>query len=92
VKKYILIMVILLSGCGDKVATRYENECLPADKGLRDFIIECARVANPMSDEEGEDLVQQCEYTGKSIMCPKITYSVIYSWDMTEKRRIQVQK
>lgn len=25
-----------------------------------EFIIDCARAANPMSDEEGEDLVKEC--------------------------------
>lgn len=36
------------------------------------FILNCAKAANPMSDEEGEDLVKQCEDTSKNIFCEKI--------------------
>ena len=35
------------------------------------FIIDCARAANPMSDEEGEDLVKQCEKTSRNLFCEK---------------------
>lgn len=40
---------------------------------LHKFIIECAKAANPMSDEEGEDLVYQCEKTGRGIYCTEET-------------------
>lgn len=33
------------------------------------FILDCAKAANPMSDEEGEDLVIQCERTATSLFC-----------------------
>ena len=33
------------------------------------FIIDCAKAANPMSDEEGEDLVAQCERTATNLFC-----------------------
>ena len=39
------------------------------------FIIECARAANPMSDEEGEDLVAQCEITSSRLFCTRIYQS-----------------
>jgi hypothetical protein len=35
------------------------------------FIIECAEAANPKSDEEGEDLVAQCEYTSRNLFCTR---------------------
>jgi len=31
------------------------------------FIVDCAAAANPMSDEEGEDLVAQCERTAERL-------------------------
>jgi hypothetical protein len=34
-----------------------------------EFIINCAKAANPMSDEEGEDLVKQCERTSYDLFC-----------------------
>jgi hypothetical protein len=36
------------------------------------FIIECAKAANPMSDEEGEDLVRQCEQTSLELFCERV--------------------
>ncbi len=38
------------------------------------FIIDCAKAANPMSDEEGEDLVEQCEKTSHPLFCEKEYY------------------
>lgn len=35
------------------------------------FIIKCAEAANPRSDEEGEDLVEQCEMTSYNLFCEK---------------------
>ena len=32
------------------------------------FVIDCSTAANPHSDEEGEDLVIQCEQTGRRIL------------------------
>jgi len=87
IKSIMFLALLALTGCGDTTGFRTENLCPPADKGLRDFIIECAKVANPMSDEEGEDLVQQCEFTGERVMCPKVTYRVTYTWDGQEISR-----
>lgn len=36
------------------------------------FIIDCATAANPRSDEEGEDLVEQCDQTSRSLFCPQV--------------------
>lgn len=40
------------------------------------FILACAKNANPMSDEEGEDLVEQCERTAMKVSCirPGMSY------------------
>jgi hypothetical protein len=40
------------------------------------FIIECARAANPMSDEEGEDLVAQCDIISWRLFCTKIYQTI----------------
>jgi hypothetical protein len=37
---------------------------------LAQAIVECSRATNPMSDEEGEDLVAQCQKTMKAALCP----------------------
>ena len=33
------------------------------------FIVKCAEAANPMSDEEGEDLVEECGNQARLIFC-----------------------
>jgi hypothetical protein len=86
-KMIYLIAVAFLCGCGDQTYMRIENECPPGDKALVSFILTCAKNANPLSDEEGEDLVLQCEHTGKRVVCPQKKYFVTYAWDMSEKSR-----
>ncbi len=42
------------------------------------FIIECAGAANPHSDEEGEDLVLQCERTATRLYGRTTSYCVVH--------------
>lgn len=46
----------------------YRTEC-DIEKRAK-FIVDCARAANPMSDEEGEDLVKECGRQSK-MFCVK---------------------
>ena len=50
---------------------RWKSICKDNDKRA-EFIINCAKAANPMSDEEGEDLVIQCERTSHNLFCDEI--------------------
>lgn len=36
---------------------------------LKTCLIDCTKAGNPMSDEEGEDLVRQCQYSCSEIYC-----------------------
>ena len=47
---------------------RWNQVCNDADKRAK-FIIDCAKAANPMSDEEGEDLVKQCDSSSRELFC-----------------------
>lgn len=70
-----LATFLVLIACEKNTTTQiYRPTCLLFDerRHLADFVIECARAANPMSDEEGEDLVKQCENTGTRIVCPEV--------------------
>ena len=49
----------------------WKKICKDNDKRAK-FIIDCAKAANPMSDEEGEDLVLQCERTSNALFCEYI--------------------
>lgn len=46
---------------------------------VADFVVNCAKAANPMSDEEGEDLVAECRRSGQAVLCPERTYTYEYS-------------
>ena len=50
---------------------RWKSRCKDNDKRA-EFIINCAKAANPMSDEEGEDLVLQCERTSRNLFCDEV--------------------
>jgi hypothetical protein len=68
--KYTVLGVALLTlGCTetwDVQVSPFEDCEVPPDKTERllQFVVACAEAANPKSDEEGEDLVSQCERTG----------------------------
>jgi hypothetical protein len=81
---YVLMAVvtIILFGMGklayDTTAERkaqpkwtWHQICKDNDKRA-EFIINCAKAANPMSDEEGEDLVEQCERTSRNLFCESV--------------------
>ena len=50
---------------------RWKTICKDNDKRA-EFILNCAKAANPMSDEEGEDLVIQCERTSRNLFCDEV--------------------
>lgn len=85
-KKLIFGLFFVLAGCNDPKATvpdgyqcygdcnvgdqAFKDTCQDADK-LAKFVVDCARAANPMSDEEGEDLVRECGNQSRSIFCKR---------------------
>lgn len=76
---FCLLFMFLLVACnGDKPkppTVRFEitQHCsTEAERhALSKFVVDCATAANPMSDEEGEDLVRQCQITAEAILCPE---------------------
>lgn len=74
-KIFLMIGLMTLVACSQPttvVRTSERKACVTAEekKVLADFIIKCNESANPKSDEEGEDLVIQCERTGNNTLCP----------------------
>lgn len=45
------------------------------------FVIDCAKAANPHSDEEGEDLVKQCQTTAEELFCAKEKHVLVGDFD-----------
>lgn len=65
-------MLLALLAC-DKTPPRPLHHCDPTEgQRVADFVIKCAEAANPNSDEEGEDLVAQCQATGIKLLCPLV--------------------
>ncbi len=64
----VLPLVVLLTGCNQQhygyVST--SKEFVDVDKAAN-FIVACAAAANPLSDEEGEDLVVECKHTAREL-------------------------
>lgn len=90
----ILLLFIFVGGCKrpesppkkKQTVVDRSTQCVTVEdkKRLSSFILECIKNGNPMSDEEPEDLVEQCEYTGKDVVCPtrcvKKIYVPDYGW------------
>lgn len=68
----ILGFVLILVGCDAEYQPVMILDCSTVGSTVAEAVIRCAKVANPMSDEEGEDLVLQCEQTMSRLLCPKI--------------------
>ncbi len=81
---FCFVLSFLLVGCnGDKLQSpevEYEikRHCATERdrQALSKFVVDCATAANPKSDEEGEDLVSQCQYTGIDVVCPEHRHKV----------------
>lgn len=56
-----IAILLIASACGQNEI--YSKKGFADPKKASEFIVECSKAANPMSDEEGEDLVSQCEQT-----------------------------
>lgn len=76
---FILIIFVMIANSGCSKESRYvdrmkRNQCVTMEqrRELASFIIKCSEAANPKSDEEGEDLVIQCERTGINTLCPAV--------------------
>jgi hypothetical protein len=89
-KKFKTITLILFLASCTQPPEGYEcdrngfGQCIPGGLFYKEtcdvnkqakFIIECARAANPMSDEEGEDLVAQCDIISSRLFCTRIYQS-----------------
>lgn len=74
--KLLFVLLFFLVGCSESVvverSSRQACEKIEERRELAQFILKCAEAANPKSDEEGEDLVIQCQRTGIATLCPTI--------------------
>jgi len=83
--KYLIIFMCIFSSCKRRAEVTKINQVVCSAKQkerLAQFIIDCSRAANPMSDEKGEDLVEQCERSGRITICEEVTrcQTNYYDW------------
>ncbi len=66
------LLLMLLVSCSASEEVRLEHECVDAMDRVMvvDCMVKCANAANPKSDEEGEDLVSQCDRSCTKMVCP----------------------
>lgn len=74
---FCLFSALLLSACGDDVSDYNIDvsfDDIRGNENAAKFILECAKNANPMSDEEGEDLVYGCRDVALDVYGKKYFY------------------
>ena len=76
VVKLLVVLIFFIAGCSESVvierSSRQKCMSMEEKRELASFIIKCSEAANPKSDEEGEDLVIQCERTGINTLCQTV--------------------
>lgn len=74
--KRMICVALLSTGCDSPLSRpRYKQEMVPAaaSEEHQAWVLACIANGNPMSDEEGEDLVEQCEQTAFRMFAPTLT-------------------
>ncbi len=69
IKLLSLVVVLVLMGCEPNIFKDNIVICPEDPTALAEFILVCAKNANPLSDEEGEDLVKECRFSGIKVFC-----------------------
>ncbi len=70
-KAVALFCLFVLLGC-EETRRGVTLDHLDCPDALAAAVLACIEKGNPMSDEEGEDLVRQCESTFKHILCKPV--------------------
>lgn len=76
-----ILIALLCAGCSGKERTRTLEKmrihCEPETIEARaNFILQCIKNANPISDEEPEDWITKCQDMSQGTYCPKKPYLV----------------
>jgi len=72
----LVFIAIFIISCEKIPKQEYMLDCRCADKKeMLDWVQTCIKNANNMSDEEMEDVINQCESTAKNFYC---TYSLAF--------------
>ena len=76
---------LILSGCSEeRTTTRHYNHCDSSNAmKVSDFVQQCVSIATSALDnlDDVEDIIGQCENTGRRLFCPLYEYTVIMKCD-----------
>ena len=77
---------LVLSGCSEeRTTTRHYNHCTSDDAmKVSNFIQQCVSLTITSPDnsaDDVEDIIMQCENTGRRLFCPLYEYTVIMKCD-----------
>lgn len=72
-KRLALLIAVFVVGCNGQPVRRVVWRQAAATAEHQEWLLGCIEKGNPMSDEEGEDLVKQCEQTAYRLFAPKLT-------------------
>ena len=80
------VMPLVLIGCGEeRTTTRHYNHCDSSNAmKVSDFVQQCVSIAMSTPDsstDDVEDIIEQCENTGRRMFCPLYEYTVIMKCD-----------
>ena len=73
-KYLIVVLILLITGCSESPVSILMDYSIQGSDKAAEFILTCTKNANPMSDEEGEDLVHGCEQTAKRLYGKPVYY------------------
>lgn len=80
------VMPLVLIGCGEERTTTRRYSYCDADNAMKvsDFVQQCVSIATSAPDnsmDDVEDVIEQCENTGRRLFCPLYEYTVVTKCD-----------
>lgn len=80
------VIPLVLSGCSEeRTTTRHYSYCDSTNAmKVSNFVLQCVSAANADFDNsiaDSEDIIEQCEDTGRRMFCPLYEHTVIMSCD-----------
>jgi hypothetical protein len=80
------VMPLVLIGCGEeRTTTRHYSYCDSSNAmKVSDFVQRCVSIVMSAPDnptDDVEDIIKQCENTGRRLFCPLYEYTVVMKCD-----------
>lgn len=70
--RIMLLALVALSSCSSREAVLHIRHCETPTDEHRAWVSQCIKDTNPMSDEDPEDMIEQCAATATHLFCPLV--------------------